>query len=138
MPMKESRVREPLLCIDRAISQEQLPELTQKFIERYFEKAKILQITMEKELLKRSYEVLLIDGSKLRFSGKGDWKHVTCKKLMFPKEIVPLDIQQYLDVNCRGCYVTAIEKDRRSCEVKLDNGMELKFDLNGHFFKVID
>ena len=83
----------------------------------------------------KSYEVVFTNGSKVEFDGKGEWKDVNCKYTQVPDEIIPQKIKEYIAANFAGAKILEIERDSRDYEVKLNNGLELTFNLK---FELID
>ena len=97
---------------DKPIAFEQLPATAQTFIKQHFSDAKVAFVKMEKEFLDSSYDVVFINGDKVEFDKKGNWKEVSCRRM-----------------------TVKIEKDRYEYEVKLSNFWELTFDTS---FNLID
>lgn len=115
----------------RALTRAQLPEVSQQFITEHFAGAEVSFAKVETEFLDKEYKVVLADGTKLEFNRKGAWEKVDCKCGTVPEEIVPRPILDYVAQQFAGHRITCIERDRRDYEVELDNGFELKFDLDG-------
>lgn len=120
---------------DRPISFDRLPETAQTFIKQYFPDANIAFVKMEKEFLDTSYDVVFINGDKVEFDRKGNWKEVRCRRLTVPQEIIPPKILEFVKNNYPDAKVIQIEKDRYEYEVKLSTFWELTFDLD---FNLID
>lgn len=133
-----TKTREPILCDDRPITKDQLPAAAKAFIKKFFSAATIATITMDKELLGRSYEVTMDCGAKLEFDKEGEWDNIECPRAQIPAAILPLDTRHYLTDNYPGCGIKGLEQKRRGYEVELENGLELKFDKDGLFVKVDD
>ena len=120
----------PLLAgDDRPINKERLPDEARTFIGRYFATAEISLATMDKELWDTTYEVFFTDGSKVEFDRNGQWKEIDCKYGRVPDGAVPEEIARFIAANHADRYIKEIDRDKRDYEVKLDNGLELKFDL---------
>lgn len=115
-----------------------LPAKSKEFLNRYFKNVQISHIKIDKGILKTDgYDVILINGMNVEFNGSGEWKEVEGKNIPIPAALVPKKIQQYVQESFPGKMIVAIEKDRRKQEVKLENGIELSFDLSGNL-KTID
>ena len=120
----------PLLAgDDKPIQANNLPSAAREFIERHFTTAEISLATIDKELWDTTYEVFFTDGRKIEFDKNGQWKEIDCKYSRVPESAVPGEINRYLAAQHPGRHVREIDRDRRDYEVKLDNGLELKFDL---------
>lgn len=120
---------------DKLIDKSQLPEQAQQFINSHFAGVKLTYAKEECSIFFSSYEVKLADGTKLEFSGKGEWEEVDCRFGEVPAAIIPQAIKEYIDKNFAGEKVLMIERDRNDYEVKLSNRLELKFDKD---FKIYD
>lgn len=120
---------------DKPISIDQLPAAASQFIASHFSGIKVSYAKMEKEFFDKSYEVIFTAGSKVEFDGKGEWKEVNCQFTQVPEGIIPQQIKGYVADNFRDAKIVEIERGRRDYEVKLNNRLELKFDLK---FNLID
>ena len=120
----------PLLAgDDRPISKDRLPAPAKEFIARHFASMEISLATMDKEMFDTTYEVFFIDGSKVEFGRNGLWQEIDCKYGRVPEAALPEGIRTYLQANQPDRFVKEIDRDKHDYEVKLDNGLELKFDL---------
>ena len=79
--------------------------------------------------------MIFIDGAKVEFTRNGEWKEVNCKFSAVPDGIVPAQILKYIDQNHEGAKVIEIDRDKRDIELKLNNRVELTFDLK---YNIID
>lgn len=120
---------------DKPITVEQLPAAAKKFIDNHFPDMKISLAKMETEVFEKSYEVIFSNGTKVEFNSKGEWTEVDSKFSQVPAGIIPQQIKDYVSTHYDEVKIVAIERDRRDFEVKLSNGLELKFDLK---FNLID
>lgn len=82
-----------------------------------------------------SYEVILTKGTKVEFSGQGEWKEVDCRYSTLNEELVPVQIREYVKTNFPDTQFVQIEKGYRGYEVKLTNRLELTFDNQ---FRLVD
>lgn len=124
---------------DVMIEKKDLPEVTQKFINKYFSGIDVSYVKKEIEIVTvKSYDVILTNGVKLEFDSKGEWDNVDCKKSAVPEGIVPASISNYVKSKFPSNFIVEIDKDTFSYEVKLDNGLEIEFDKNGKFKSIDD
>lgn len=114
---------------DKPISEDKLPAAAREFIAGHFSGVKISLATVDKELLDTTYEVFFTNGDKVEFDKKGQWKDIDCKYSRVPENAIPEEISRYVSTHHQGLYVKEIDRDKRDYEVKLNNGLELKFDL---------
>ena len=120
---------------DRIISFEQLPAKSQEFIKKYFPDEKVSYVKEESDFMELSYEVVFAQGTKVEFTGQGEWKEVDCRYSTLNENLVPEQIRSYVKQNFPDAKFVKIEKGYRDWEVKLTNRLELTFDMN---FNIID
>lgn len=113
---------------DRLIQVKELPAITQQFLKRHFSGVKVSVVKQDKDVFDKDYTVLLANGCSMKFDRKGYWEEIECRKSAVPSSIVPAAIMRYVKANYPGEKVRKIEKDKKGYEVKLSNGVELKFD----------
>lgn len=120
--------------LDRA----QLPEAAQQMLKEHFPKGKVAMIKVDRHLLKKTdYDVKLVNGTKIEFNNAGKWTSVDCKSREVPQSLVLKPIKRYVDKNYSGQKIVKIKKKASGYEVKLSDGVELKFDLIGSFRKIL-
>lgn len=112
----------------KPIAFEQLPVQAQDFVKTHFANVKVLVVTYEKDLLEKSYDVALANGTKLEFDGKGEWTDVNCPKGEVPGKVIPEGVKTYLNASFPNVKVRKIERDAREYEVTLENGTEITFN----------
>lgn len=123
---------------DKPISTDQLPAKAQEFIKKYFPSEKVAYAKMETDILETSYEVTFTTSTKLEFDRGGEWKEVNCRYSSVPEGIVPVQITAKVKELFPDTSVVSIDRDRRDIEVKLNNRMELTFDLNYNLIEIDD
>lgn len=97
-------------------------------------KAGISLIKIDKDLFDTDYEVILTDGTEVKFDSKGNWRDVECRAgKSVPDAFVPAAIRQWVKTSHKGVRIVGIEKDSRGYEVQLDNGLEARFNSQGVF-----
>lgn len=111
-----------------------LPQAALTTVNKNF-KAKVSVIKVDRDFGRVSeYEVILTDGSEITFDSKGNWKEVEVAVAnRVPAAFIPAGVQKYVSANQPQAHVVGIEKERKGYEVKLSNGVEMKFDANGNF-----
>lgn len=115
---------------DRPISTQQLPKAAKTFLAHHFKGAKPTLASEDRELLGRTYEVLLADGSKIEFDRSGRWTDVECKNAQVPASLVPKPIAQYVQKNFPNVRIVGLQREGKGYSVELSNQTELDFDKN--------
>ena len=82
------------------------------------------------------FDLILNDSTEIDFDANKQWNKVECKAGV-PEKIVPQAIATYAKDNYKGQAITEIDKnDKGGYEIKLANGVELKFDEAGKFLNI--
>lgn len=105
-----------------------LPEGVKDILEEHYAGEQPALAIRKFEGLKTEYELTFIDGTKLEFDAKGQWKEVKSHVRTVPEALVPPMIREYLDRNFPGVAVMEISRDRKEFETGLSNRIELTFD----------
>lgn len=114
-------------------SAETLPLEAQQYLSDYFESA-VSVVKVDKNLVGsvEEYEVTLEDGTQLKFNGEGlPIESEAARGATLPSGVVPDSVRNYLDEQHPGLGVTQIERVRNGYEIKLTNGVEMKFATDG-------
>ena len=123
---------------DRPIAVGELPAPAQQFIKTHFGGIEVALSKVDEELFDKDYKVVFVNGAKVEFTKNGEWKDVECKYGEGPAAIVPQQIRDYVAKNFAGRKIVSIDRDKRDWEVKLDNGLDLKFDLHFRLIEIDD
>ena len=123
---------------DRIITVAELPAASQQFIKAHFAGVEVSYAKVDEEMFDKDYKVVFVNGSKVEFAKDGAWKEVDCKYGEVPAAIVPQQIRDYVAKNFAGRKIVSIDRDKRDWEVKLDNGLDLKFDLQFRLIEIDD
>lgn len=121
---------------DKPINLSQLPAVAQQFIKTHFADKQFSYATKDTDLFDGEYKVVFANGDKVEFDSKGNWNDIECRQSPegVPAAIIPASIKQYLAQNYKTAKVLDIEYDKEfksTYEVKLNTGMELKFNKQG-------
>ena len=114
---------------DRIITVNELPIKAQAFLKHFTEK-KTSFVKIEREGMRKEFDVVFTDGSSIEFNSSGEWTDVTCRQSTVPAEIVPAKIQNFVLKNHPSSTILQIEQFRYGYEVHLSNGLEVKFNKN--------
>lgn len=118
---------------DRPIEFRELPAAAQKFIKANFPDSKVALATVESPNWNPTYDVIFSDGMKMEFIASGEWKEIDCKYSRVPEKVIPQKMGDFLKTHHPDNFVKQIERGKNKYELKLDNGLELRFDVNGEF-----
>lgn len=119
------------------ITEKELPAVVKKNVVKYFGKKSISNIVRDKEWDKTTYDVYFADQTKAEFSSNGTLKEAKNYNGL-PSAVIPAKIQAYVKKRFPNAKITQYERGTRKQEIKLNNGFELEFDLNGNFRKLDD
>ena len=112
-----------------------LPQPSQGFLKANFTNNTIAKTKVDaKGNLVDEYEVYLDNGIKVEFDRKGNWKEVDGKGKAIPTQFINQNIVSYIKKHYPNAQVYKVEKEKRGYEVKLSDGLELKFNHKGAFF----
>ena len=115
----------------------ELPAAAQKFIRQNFPKQKVHHIKIDKPVIGAAdYDVVLDNGTEIEFDSSGNWKEVDCGMNAVPAAVMLKTISAYVKSNYPKDRIVKIEEDAREYEVKLSNGVDLKFYRDGRFKKI--
>ena len=124
-------------CADKnkPIQVNELPAKAQTVLNTHFSGQKVTMATLESEIIDKSYNVVLQNGTKLEFDRKGNLTEVDCKQGTVPAKLIPQPIKSYVQANYSGQNIKKMEIDKNEHEVELSNGLDITFNKR---FKVID
>ncbi len=113
---------------DMLIQPNQLPQNAQKFIADTFKNAKIAAAQRDTD----SFEAVLSTGAKVKFNLNGEWDEIEAYAAL-PSGLLPAAVEKA--AKSQGGQIIQIDKDFGYFDVKLDNNLELKIDMNGNILK---
>ena len=123
---------------ERPIDISQLPKNAQEFVLKHFKGIPVLYANMDRDMLDTDYELRLEDGTAVDFNGRGEWTEISNKRTGVPAAVVPAKIVEHLRKQYPDAKVLTIDRDSRDYEVKLSNGLELTFTLDGRLIGIDD
>ncbi|HHT04300.1 MAG TPA: hypothetical protein GX005_08310 [Bacteroidales bacterium] len=122
---------------DKVIQYDKLPSKAKTFISSNFSNMSVLQVVKDAELFNSEYTVYFNEGSKIEFNSKGEWRDIEITSGV-PQKVVPASIYSYVSKNHPNTLILELNKDNRDYEVKLDNKIEIVFNLKGEFLRYDD
>ncbi len=120
---------------DRPLTVQELPAASQQLLQQAFPESRVAYAKVSNDWFEKEYKVVFVDGSKVEFDRRGEWKQIECKYGQVPPTLVPQPILDRVQELFGTCGVISIERDRRGYEVKLDNRVEASFDKA---FRMVD
>lgn len=124
---------------DKVLGLEELPRTAQTFVSKYFGNKQVSVITLDNEVLSKTYDLVYADGTKLEFDSKGNWTEVSVPHgTSIPAGIIPSAIASDLGKRFPQQSVQHIERKRRGYELELSSGIDLVYDLKGRFTRIDD
>ena len=122
----------------RMIVYSELPAQAQTFIQRYFNSCAIAYIEREREGTHHDYNVHFENATEIEFDYQGNLKSVDCEICPVPNGIVPELVVNFVTLHYPNHFIVEYVIGQRNLTVELANGVELIFDLEGHFIRVDD
>lgn len=112
----------------RPIGTGSLPQAARTFLGSYYPDESPALCVREFEDLRLRYEVVFIDGTKVKFFRDGALEEVKSRTRPVPAALIPESVAEYVGRNFPGSMIIEVEMSGRETEVKLDNRVELTFD----------
>lgn len=123
---------------DKPVTYDQLPKAAKKFINTNFPTDKVSFATVDDDLIGPEYEVVLASGVMLQFENNGSLDQIKVRNGNIPAGIVPVQLIQTATQYYPDARIVEFEVDRKSYEIKLSNGMEMKFTRNYQLIEIDD
>lgn len=115
-----------------------LPQPITDFLQKHFQGATVAYVETDAEHGGLEYDVTLNDGTEVDFDPANQWEQVDCKVKAVPAALVPAAIASYVKSNYQGLLITKISRKPYGYEIEVNNGLELRFDPQGHFAGIDD
>ena len=113
---------------DKPATYDQLPAAAKTFIAENYPADQISYITVDDDIIRPDYTVMLQSGVKIEFENNGSLSKISSSQNGIPAEIIPMQIRDYVRRNYPDAAYVSYEIDRNSYEVTLSNRLELKFN----------
>jgi len=124
-----------LTAQDSLIKSSEIPAAIQNYVKTHFPVQTITKAEIDRDGTKNEYEIQLNQYTELEFDHNYKIKKIEGKSAL-PKSVVPASINDYIVAHYPKNAIIGWEAERKDQEVKLDNGVELKFNKNGEFIRV--
>ena len=122
-------------CRERPVSFEQLPVAAKTFVSMNFADDKVVLAKLDDDLIRPDYEVYLSSGVELTFNHSGALEKVSSRGTISP-DLIPVSIREYVSAHYPTTGYREYEIGRRTYEVTLTNGIELKFNSSFHLVEI--
>ncbi len=123
---------------DRPVRFEELPKAAQKFVKVNFPDNIVLYASMDDDIMFPEYEVGLDNGVNIDFRNDGQLEKIQARQTGVPAAIIPVKIREYVTAHYPGVKILEYEVDRNGYEIKVSNGLEMKFSLTFHLVEIDD
>ncbi len=120
---------------DEVIPVSELPAEMKVYISTHFPSNTILQVVKDVDGLTKTYDVLLSERISLEFNRQKEIIDID-SEIALPNSVIPEQIRQYVTANYPSNVITDWELDDRNQQVQLNNGLDLKFNMNGDFLRI--
>ena len=133
----------PGIAVAGTVNDSDIPQGAKDFIAKYYPGQAVASV--EKNFVRTEYDVRLVNGVDIEFSGKGKVRSIEAPgHTVLPDEVVkgllPDKAYRHLKDNGLAGYVDEISLDRRGFEVSLllDNPDEANYTIAGEFISFDD
>lgn len=123
---------------DKPIRFEQLPKAAQKFVTVNFPENKVLYASKDDDIVFPDYEVRLDNGVSIDFSNDGKMEKIKGTQAGVPAALIPVKIREYVAAHYPEVKYLEYEVDKTGYEVKISNGLELRFSTSFHLVDIDD
>lgn len=114
-------------CKEKPVTFDQLPSAAKTYINTNFEGDKVVFASIDDDLIRPDYDVRLASGTELQFSNSGALEKVSSHQGI-SADLIPQSIRDYVAAHFPSAGYREYEIGRRTYEVTLTNGLELKFN----------
>ena len=127
-------------CADRqhVIAYTELPAQAQTFVQNHFNVADVAYVEQERDGIHPEYKVYLKNATEIDFDHRGNLQSIDCQVSPVPSGIIPELITNFVALHHPDQFIVEYTIEYRHMQVELSNGLELIFDMEGHFIRVDD
>jgi hypothetical protein len=113
----------------------EIPNEINAYVLKHFPTSSITQILVDKDLVSKTFEVIITGGVSLEFNNKKQIQDIDGSSLL-PESVIPEKIRQYVTSNYPNNVITDWELQGKNQQIGLNSGVELKFNLKGDFLRI--
>lgn len=122
---------------ENEVPDSKLPPEIQAYLDLHFPNNAIVKVTEETKLSKKEYEIELEGGFKLEFDQNNNIEEIKGVSAL-PDSVIPDKILAYINQNYPSNTIVGWEIEDDHQEIKLDNGLEIDFTMDGEFIGIDD
>ena len=122
---------------NKPIDFSKLPKAAKSLVSMTYPTAKVLYATVDKDVVRPDYTVVLEDGTKIDFNHDGSLEKIESRTGV-PVELIPYQIREYVERHYPNAVYVEYEIGHKSYEVTLSNRMEFKFNSDFHVVEIDD
>jgi hypothetical protein len=120
---------------EKTILNNQLPSDIKSYVSTHFPNNAIIQSVVDKDGFTKTYDVFLEGNFQLEFNRKYKITDIDgISKL--PNSVVPEKIRTYVNINYPNNIIIGWELDEKNQQIKLNNGLDLEFNMQGNFLRI--
>ncbi|KAF0202567.1 MAG: hypothetical protein FD170_1741 [Bacteroidetes bacterium] len=112
-----------------------IPSEIPDYINTHFPETSIIQAVKDTDGFELTYDITLNGGYFLEFNRKKEVIDIDGISEL-PDSVIPEKILEFVTTNYEEYFITGWEEDKRNQQIKLDNGLELVFNMNGDFLRI--
>lgn len=115
---------------DRSVTVAQLPQPARDFLTEYFNGQQAGSAAKDGD----KYDIILDSGVDIEFDANGQWTQVDAPDGgTIPTGYIPELIEDFIAANYPTTSVNEVTRKRNRYEIELNNGLELRFNLDGSY-----
>ncbi|WP_353718886.1 PepSY-like domain-containing protein [Dyadobacter sp. 676] len=124
---------------DKVVGEAALPAAEKQYLDTHFPNVAISRVVRHRNDNMTTYDVWLQNRIEVEFDAHGRVAGIDGQATeRLPDSVLPTPILEYVNTRYEGQYVVEWERERNDQEIRLFNGTELVFDLNGAFVRIDD
>lgn len=112
-----------------------IPSEISNYVSTHFPENPIIQAIKDTDGFALTYDITLEGGLFLEFNRKKEVIDIEGLTKL-PDSVIPAKLLEYATTNYPDNYIIGWELDDRNQQIKLENGLELEFNINGDFLRI--
>ena len=112
-----------------------VPTEISNYVSTHFPENPIIQAIKDTDGFELTYDITLEGGFFIEFNRKKEVIDIEGLTKL-PDSVIPAKLLEYATTNYPDNYIIGWELDDRNQQIKLENGLELEFNMNGDFLRI--
>jgi len=112
-----------------------IPSEISNYVSTHFPDNPIIQAIKDTDGFELTYDITLEEGFFLEFNRKKEGIDIEGLTKL-PDSVIPAKLLEYATSNYPDNFIIGWELDDRNQQIKLENGLELEFNMNGDFLRI--